>query len=201
MDVWITSDGTDNLFSAGYEFRITGSTLSGALQFRATGDQSNSEQSEPGPPEYVFLGDTDPGNFFANRQPVETQLIGGDFTASGANMPLINGSVRLLARLEIEHITATPLAAVGNVFQLGLWNEDQGTADQLDDSTLFMDELGNPLTFAAGSAPSTTSAPGAFLNLGTITVTAAVPEPGTFVALAVAAAGLSARRWRRQCSG
>lgn len=116
-------------------------------------------------------------------------------------MPLINGSVRLLARLEIEHITATPLAAVGNVFQLGLWNEDQGTADPLDDSTLFMDELGSPLTFAAGSAPSTTSAPGAFLNLGTITVTAAVPEPGTFVALAVAAAGLSARRWRRQCSG
>ncbi len=62
VDVYLSGATGDTLGSFGYEFNITGATAqSGDLLFRSI--QSNSEQSEMGPPAYVFSGDTDSGLF------------------------------------------------------------------------------------------------------------------------------------------
>jgi hypothetical protein len=204
VDVLISSTGTDSLASAGFDFRIMGPIGNGSLRFRSTAQQSNSEQSASAPPEahdYVFLGDTDPGNFFAVRQLDETRLLGGDSTFSGTNV-MLDGTQKLLARLEIEHVTGTPLAAVGDTFTIGLWNDEGDAFDPYDDSTLFLDDALNPLTFDLNSTPSTLAMPGSFLNFGTITVTAAaVPEPGSFVILGILAAVVCTRRMHRTAGG
>jgi hypothetical protein len=204
VDVLISSTlASENLYSAGYEFEITGSSGNGSLIFRPTFDivfptdpltQSNSEQDELLPYPYVFATDKDPLNFFANQMdPVLTRLQGGDSTGSGNNVTL-STTPMLLARLELQHVSATPLAAVGDTFTISLINSDNVLiGDVSDDSTLFMDDAMNPLPFASGSDPS------AFANFGTITITsAAVPEPSTFAIMAVVGAGVVGRKLRRK---
>ncbi len=203
VDVLISSTGTDNLASAAFDFRISGSAANGALQFRSTANQSNSEQLADQPLfpfSYVFLGDTDPAFFLAN-QVTPTELLGGDVTASFSGVT-VDGTQKLLARLEIEHITSTPLAAAGDTFTLSLWNADQDTLDPFDDSTLFLDETFAPLSFDTGSTPNTLASPSAFQNFGTITITSitAVPEPGTFTTLAIAGIAFAGIKWRRKFS-
>jgi len=194
---------SENLFSAGYDFQIAGSQGNGSLIFRPSFDvfdplnasnQTNSEQSVLSPDPYVFAGDTDDFNFFAVRDPSETRLQGGDSTFSFADVSL-NSTQRLLARLELQHVTGTPLSAIGDTFTLSLINDDAGTpGDVDDDSTLFFDSGFTPLAFETGSDPS------AFTNFGTITITsaAAVPEPSTFAFLAIAAVGFAGRRLRKK---
>jgi hypothetical protein len=200
VDVLISSTGTDNLSVMQFDFRISGNAANGALQFRNTADQSNSEQGVSFPIAYVFLGDTDPANWFANRQATPTELLGGDSTASFSGVA-IDGTQKLLARLEIEHITGTPLAAVGDSFTLSLWN-DLGISDTFDDdSTFFLDEGLNPLVFDTDSTPNTLGSPSAFLNFGTITVTAdsaVVPEPGTFAIFTIGGIVFAGRKYRRR---
>lgn len=156
-------------------------------------NQTNSEQSVNSPNPYVFLGDTDAANFYATQDPSETRVFGGDSTFSLNNISLTSTQL-LLARLEIQHVTGTPLTAVGDTFTIALVNNDNGTpGDLTDDSTLFQDNALTPLTFAVGSDPSL------FLNIGTITITsAAVPEPGTFAVLTFAAASWCGHRLRRR---
>ncbi len=203
VDVLISSTGMDNLFLAQYDFRISGSATDGALQFRSTANQSNSEQGADLPMwpfAYVFLGDTDPMNFSAALQPTPTELQGGDFTDSFTAVA-VDGTQKLLARLEIEHITGTPLAAVGDMFTVSLWNADRGTTNPSDDSTFFLDDMLNPLSFDPDSTPNTLASPSAFQNVGTITITgtpAVVPEPGTFATLMIAGIAFAGREWRRQ---
>lgn len=207
VDVWIkSSDGTDNLLSAGYHFEITGSAANGVLQFRPTydslimppGDAANqaiSEQSvlAPDPHPYVFGADTDPANFAAVRQDASanlTQLVGGDITGSFTATTL-STTPSLLARLEIEHITPTPLAAIGDTFLLKLINNDNFTPfDFTDDTTQFLDDTFTNLPID----------PISYSNFGTITLSgaAAVPEPGTFGILAIVAAGGLYKRLRRR---
>jgi hypothetical protein len=200
VDVLISSTGTDNLLLTQFDFRISGNDVNGALQFRNTADQSNSEQVVNSPSGYVFLGDTDPANWSANRQVTPTELLGGDFTASFSGVA-VDGTQKLLARLEIEHVTGTPLAADGDSFTLSLWNADQGTVDPFDDSTFFLDDSFNPLVFDTDSTPNTLGSPSAFLNFGTITVmsdSAVVPEPGTFAIFTIGGIAFAGRKYRRR---
>ena len=190
VDVLISSTGTDNLFLTGYHFEITGSVANGALQFRPNAFQTNAQQSVVAPVPYVFAGDTDSGNFFANRQdPTLTQIIGGDNTLSGTGISLTSTQA-LLARLQVEHVTGTPLAAVGDTFTVKLINDDNGTpVDFTDDSTQFLNDTLNNLTID----------PLSYFGSGTITIaSAAVPEPSTFAVLAIASAAVIGKRLRRR---
>lgn len=178
VDVFISSTSTDNLSIAGYEFAITGSIANGSLQFSSTAQQSNSEQSLSN---YVFFGDTSPGNFTAVRQdPVTTSLVGGDFTASGGDVTVTTTPV-LLARLEIEHVTGTPLAAVGDTFQLALVNSA---------NTSFLDSSFSPVNVNGAS----------FSNFGTIHISgpASVPEPGSLALTGIAFTAVAGWRWIRR---
>lgn len=104
VDVYISGQTGDLLGRFGYELNITGATpQSGDLQFSVI--QSGSAQNESGVPPYVFLGDTDPGNFLATRGSGGTDpvsLIGTDFLAT-LNDVSINGTF-LLARLALDHV-------------------------------------------------------------------------------------------------
>ncbi len=190
IDVLISSDGTDNLFRTAYHFEITDAVANGSLQFRPSVFQTNDQQSVVAPVPYVFGADTDPGNFFATRQdPTVTQIIGGDNTLSGTGVSLTTTQT-LLARLQVEHITGTPLAAVGDTFTVKLINSDNGMpGDFTDDSTQFLDDSSNNLTID----------PLSYSGSGTITITsAAVPEPSTLAVLAFVSATFIGRRWRRR---
>ncbi|MFO1000539.1 MAG: hypothetical protein U0936_09375 [Planctomycetaceae bacterium] len=190
IDVLISSDATDNLFQTAYHFEITGSAANGSLQFRSDPFQTNDQQSVIAPAPYVFGADIDPGNFFATRQdPTLTQIIGGDNTQSGAGVSLTSTQL-LLTRLYVEHITGTPLAAVGDIFTIKLINNDNSTpGDFTDDSTQFKDDLMNNLTID----------PLSYSGSGTITISsAAVPEPSTFAALATVVAAILQERLRRR---
>jgi hypothetical protein len=190
IDVLISSTGTDNLYLTSYHFEITGSVANGELQFRPNAFQTNVQQSVVAPVPYVFSGDTNSGNFFANRQdPTLTQIIGGDSTLSGTGISLTSTQA-LLARLQVEHITGTPLAAVGDAFTVKLINDDNGTpVDFTDDSTYFLDDSLNNLAID----------PLSYSGSGTITITsAAVPEPSTFGVLGFASIAFIGKRWRRR---
>jgi hypothetical protein len=171
VDVLISSNGTltDLMASFSFEFQISAPTLNGALRFSAV--QSNSETTATGP-DYVFLGDSQ--NFNAQQLiPSEQTLVGGDGASGNVN---IAGGPFLMARLELEHLTGTPLAAVGETFTISL---TPGNSDFLDE---------NVLSLTQGTHSS-----------GTITITsAAVPEPtSTAVLLAGSVAGLWWRRRKR----
>ena len=172
VNVLISSNGTltDLIGSFGFEFEISAPTVNGALRFSAV--QSNSETVATAPDyDYVFLGDST--NFIAIRQdPDEQRLVGGDAASANVN---IAGGPFLMARLEIEHFTGTPLAAVGETFTISLV---PGV------NTDFLDENLASLTQGIHSS-------------GIVTITsAAVPEPGTWgVLLAGSAVGLW---WKRR---
>jgi hypothetical protein len=180
VDVMISSDGTEDLFSAGYEFTISGDATDGDLFFRST--QLSTEIDVPGPNGYVF-GNVPTGNFNATPDFTFLTMGGGDFLNA---LPAVSltGTQRLLARLEIEHSsTGSPLDAVGNTFKIGLI--DNGFTEFHSDDTGTLSSI-DPDSFAPG-------------NFGTVTITsAAVPEPGTFGVLAVAAASVLGRRLRRR---
>lgn len=180
VDVMISSDGTEDLFLAGYEFQISGDATFGDLLFRPT--QLSTEIDVPGPNGYVF-GNVPTGNFNATPDFTFLTLSGGDFLNA---LPAISlsSTQQLLARLEVEHFsTGSPLDAVGNTFRIGLidngatefWSDDEQTLSAIDPDSF---EL---------------------INSGMVTITsAAVPEPGTFGVLAIAAASVLGRRLRRR---
>jgi hypothetical protein len=173
VDVLISSTGSDDLAYFGFEFQISAPTLNGALRFSAV--QSGSETTAQSPDyDYVFLGDSI--NFSAVRQdPDEQRLVGGD--AASANVS-ITATQLLMARLELEHVTGTPLAAVGETFTVSLLPGP---------NTEFLDENFDPVNLFSSSS-------------GTITITsaAAVPEPGSAsVLLASSVVGLWWKRRQR----
>ena len=179
VDVMIRSTSTEDLFLAGCEFEISGDATDGDLLFRST--QLSTEIDVPGVIGYVF-GNLPTGNFFATTGSPFLTLIGGDFLNA---LPAISltSTQQLLARLEVQHTSSTPLDAVGNTFTIGLvnngftefHNDDLGTLSAID-----------PASFQSS-------------NFGTVTITsAAVPEPGTFAMLAIAGAGFIGRKWRRR---
>jgi len=180
VDVWLTGAPVDQLGRFGYEFSISGATpQSGDLQFAVV--QSNSEQtigsSLPDHQGYVFLGDTDAGNWNSNLGANAVTLVGGDVLNIG-NFVSIEGRY-LLARLELLHTGAMSLAS--HAFTISL--------NQLSPVTEFdMDwDADTTTNYSAGQITSLS---------GTITI-AAVPEPSTFALLGLFAAGGAIRsRWR-----
>lgn len=180
VDVMISSDGTEDLFLASYEFQIAGDATDGDLFFRPT--QLSTEIDVPDPNGYVF-GNVPTGNFNATPDFTFLTLGGGDFLNALPAVSL-SGTQRLLARLEVEHVSSdAPQDAVGNTFTIGLI--DNGFTE------FHSDDIG---TLSAIDSDSFDLS-----NFGTVTITsAAVPEPGTFGVLAVAAASVLGRRLRRR---
>ena len=179
VDVLISSDGLtgpDDLYSAVYQFKIDGLAVDGDLTFQST--QSDSETTEPGASGYVF-GNVPTGNFAAGSNTPFLLLDGSDFR--GLLPPVtLTTTQQLLARLELQHTQLSP-SAVGNTFTISLEN-NAFTDFQSDD----------------GGTPATLD-PISFSSFGTVTITsAAVPEPGTFVALTIAAASFCGHRLRRR---
>ncbi len=179
VDVLISSDGfngPDELYAAIYQFEIQGVAVDGDLTFQSP--QSDSETTVPGPSGYVF-GDTPTGNFAAGSNSPFLVLDGSDFLNALPAVTL-SGTQQLLARLELQHTELSP-SAVGNTFTISLANNAF--------TEFYSDDVGtlaaiNPLSFS---------------GFGTITITsAAVPEPGTFVALTIAAATFCGHRLRRR---
>lgn len=172
VDVLISSDttSTDLIESFGFEFQISAPTVNGALRFSAI--QSDSEIFATVPDyDYVFLGDSI--NFHADRSLADEQrLLGGD--AASGNVSIAGGTF-LMARLELEHISGSPLGAVGETFTISLL--PGGNTDFLDENSLSLNQ---------GTHSS-----------GIVTITsAAVPEPAsTAVLLVGSAVGLW---WKRR---
>ncbi len=196
VDVMISSAGSDNLYAAGYEFEITGDILNGSLRFLPSFDpgdplnplnQSSSEQSVSGPRPYVFRPNTSVDNFYANLGTSETSLLGADFGSVAANVTL-NSTQRLLARLEIQHITSTPTAAMNDTFSIMLKNTSQTVFSSVDNQGTVADISDDIITQLDIDGSS-------FTNVGTITFNStAVPEPGTLGVLSLAAVAYFGRR-------
>ncbi|MCA9061535.1 MAG: PEP-CTERM sorting domain-containing protein [Planctomycetaceae bacterium] len=170
IDVFIGSTGSDDLVLVGYEFSIAGADANGSLQFRDTLNQIDDEQNDS---RYVFAGDTDPLNFLAARQdPTVTGLAGTDFANSLTDVTLSSfDAPRLLARLELEHVTTTPSAAIGDTFAISLIP----VGSLFQDSAMVLNASTDSLPFS--SIP------------GTITITsAAVPEPSSLMFVGITAA-------------
>lgn len=184
IDVYITGQAGDTLGRFGYEFNISGaSPQSGDLQFRAI--QSGSAQNETSPPPYIFLGDTDPGNFFSGRanggsNPIS--LVGSDVLAS-LNDVSIDGKF-LLARLELTHVGM--LTGASHDFTISLNPTSPFTVFDRDW------DPGTDNNFESGQI-STFS--------GTVTVTSqVVPEPSSIALFLFSAVGLVSRnKIRRFC--
>lgn len=184
VDVYISGQAGDLLGRFGYEFNITGATpQSGDLQFSVI--QSGSAQNESGIPSYVFLGDTDPGNFLATRGSGGTDpvsLIGADVLAT-LNDISIDGTF-LLARLALDHVGT--LTAASHDFTISL--------NPISPFTVFDQDwdAGTDNNYATNQITAIS---------GTVTVyAAAVPEPSGFVILAIAGGGVF-WRGRKQRSG
>lgn len=162
VDVFIYSTGTDFLNSASYTVEIRKFSGEGTLRFQPTATQSNSEQADGN---YLFAGDVNPLNFSAFRKdPDVLQLAGGDATSSGDDV-VLDGTNRLLARLEIEH----EIPDEGKDTATGVFH------------VFFIDNLSNE--FINTTDEDVTIDQRSYTDFGTITVApTAVPEP-TSVAL------------------
>ena len=169
----VHSDGNnppDNVTSFNYEFHITNVVGSSSLEFLET--QSSDETSEAN---YIFAADS--GLFQSARNGgASDQIVGGDTTLSGGDVTL-TGTNRLLVRLDVEHVLGggqSPADA----------NGDQFTIELIEAETFFMN--------SGFGFPAYSSSDG--------TVTAQIPEPGTFLmgGLLTGVACFYRRRRRRQ---
>ena len=182
IDILINSTSNDTLFAFGFRLQIESISpeIGGSLQFAgsltsaSTPKQSNSEVLDSN---YVFAGNVDASNFTANRSPVDPRVfLGSDFTADLQNVVLTT-SPRLLARVELQHVTLNPAASSGT-YRISLVPSA---------STLFNDADGNDISFVSNTG---------VLASGLVTVSA-VPEPAAWcLMLVVAATSFAARRWR-----
>jgi hypothetical protein len=174
-----SSNGTDRLTFASYDFNITG-TPGTTLEF------TTQDYSEQGFGNYVFAGE--------NAGISEFDLNNSRFIAddaqdgSGLGYRLLPGTDLLLARLDLQHVIGpgqTAASSVGHQFQISL--------DIANGYTLFQDDnLPTPNDLAIDEINSKL--------VGTVSVTAsAVPEPSSFLLLAVAG-GVFASRKRRSKS-
>ena len=176
VDVWLTT-GTDVLISGfDFEFKIDGPlTNKGTLTFKSTPDTSYVDD-----PDYL-LGNT--GSLVLN--PSSLSLTGSDF--SNANVLLAAASAgALLARLHVLHDLPSGVTVA------------DAAADQFTIAAVFIGGAGfeilddNIQSIAIDTAAS---------QSGTITMLSSVPEPGTAMAVVLAAAMLIRRRRQIQRAG
>lgn len=172
IDITIRSTGSDALGVFSYYLRISPVVESGgSLRFASTAAQTTLAKDEAN---YVF--GTDSQFLSATRQENNIfEIVGSDFASSDV---VIDGTERLLARVVVEHNTATPLTATGS-YRVSLVKNTS--------FTFFQDFNSNDIGIA----------PESFSNFGTINiVTTAVPEP-CGLALAVLPVLLATRFKRR----
>jgi hypothetical protein len=137
------------LQSFGLKLQISSIAGSGAGVLNFVDPQPNDTQTQSG---YLFAGNTDSGHWTSNVSLDFLTVTLGDFTADETDVDL---SIRkLLARVQVQHITPHPNLTIGDVFNLSVVD---------DGSTVFVDADGNTKLFS--------SSPG---NLTIIT-----PEPST----------------------
>jgi hypothetical protein len=183
VDVYIrSSSGSFDLYSTSYFLEITGTTTNGDLIFRDDADQTSEQQTVSGSVPYVFYGNTDSTNWFATRQTLATELVGGDFTTASTGVS-VGTTDLLLARLQLQHISSTPASSVGDTFTIAL---------KAVNETEFVDSALPPIPFRIE--------PASYTNVGTFTILAgasAVPEPGGILA-SIAAVVVAAARYRRR---
>lgn len=163
VDVLIGSDAPlgDPLNFFNFEFRIS---TAGVTHLEFMSPQPDPQLTDPG---YVFFGDSlaqnaslPVGNVFTVVTPNDT-FIGGDTKDSPGDVLVTNN--KLLARLEVTAATVLP-PITGNTFSIQLVPSD---------NTFFADSDFNFIAFS--SSP------------GTVTIgSTAIPEPGSFVLVALA---------------
>jgi len=181
LDIYIrSSSGSFDLYSTSYSLEIMGTTTNGDLIFRDDFDQTSEQQTVSGSVPYVFYGNTDPLSWFATRQTLATELVGGDMTTASTGVS-VGTTDLLLARLQLQHISGTPVSAVGDTFTIAL---------KAVNETEFLDSGLNSFRIE----------PASYTNIGTFTILAgasAVPEPGGILA-SIAVVVVAAARYRRR---
>lgn len=157
VDIYASSNSTDLVQSFGIKLQILGSSTAGVLKF--VDPQTYDTQSHP---DYIFSGNTDVANWSSNVGVDFLTLTLGDFTLDGADYSLTGR--RLLARVQVEHLTADPGQTVDDIYTISV----------VDDGSTFFADLGsNFSTFSSTSG-----------NLTIIT-----PEPSTLGLLAIGGVG------------
>lgn len=123
---------------------------------------------------YLFAGKTDPNNWGANVAGNFLSVTVNDQTSDGLDVGLGDTGSVLLARLQLGHFTASSGLAIG----------DEWSIDVVDDgSTVFVNDLGNSLSFSSSGAE---------------TLTVVTPEPGTCVIAGGVGAFIAWRARKRQ---
>jgi len=165
IEVFVSSTGTDFVTLMNFEFAITGSDPSGVLNFNPIQTAAAEIQNDP---RYIFFNDS--AAYGVNLLDPIT-LVGGDSKASLPDV-MVGGSPLLLARLQLEHITPTPLVSTGT-YKISLV---QGL------NSIFFDKDLGEVDIDASS----------FVNFGTVTISA-VPEPSSILLSGAMAAVLGLR--------
>jgi hypothetical protein len=172
IDILISSTGTDNLtgFSAVIE-NSTADTVHGGIKFVSPVIDASTISASGG---YVFLGDSSFYDVAATGGFPSTEVTVSDSTSVNPYV-VVGSTTKLLTRLKISHNGNS--AAVGDTFQISFLDAHV--------STLFVDDLGNSLSFD-GSSDFT----------GTVTIV--TPEPSTVGLLLFGSLGIAALRFRRR---
>jgi hypothetical protein len=186
VDVLISSTlAAEQLTTTTFAFNISGSpNLNGSLEFVA--------ETDPGiysPPDYVFGAAT--GNY-ADFLASSTSISGVDVFGLGDTSVTIGSATQTLVRLGLRHnAIGDPSLAVGNLFTITM------NAPGSSDFTSVFD-AGTPGDFDDDVTTDLSIDPLSSFS-GTIMITsAAVPEPSTFVLMAMVGAGVVGRKLRRR---
>lgn len=163
VDVWVYSNSGDvNVSAFGFDFDIVANPANvGSLSF--SHPQSLTETADP---DYIFFGEADPFHTLGDSA---LELEGSDFNTGVNGFSTVGSARKLLARLDVFHslpFGTDPSLALGDVFTV--------SPNFTDGFFEFLDEFGDPDTIDINETLSSS---------GTITTSAAVPEPGTFVIL------------------
>lgn len=176
VEVYATTGFDYDIALADYKFEIVPRAGSGSLEFLTS--QETNEQSES---VYLFF-DLGPTNNFVATSNDPLLYVGGDFT-NDVNMDPdvvefakvnVAADRKLLARLDVRHVTGNPSATVGSTFEIRMV------------SGRFETEEGMEINFDAATNSSR--------GIATIT---AVPEPSSLLLIAGAGGGWLAYRKRR----
>ena len=160
VDVWVYSnDGDINVSGFDFDFDIIdnpNNVLS--LEFDAIQFLTEAEDSD-----YIFFGAAGPLHFLGDTG---FELVGGDLDLGANGFSTVGSDRKLIAQLDLTHLLpdgTLPSLALGDVFTI--------SPNFADDFFVFYDEFGDPDAIGINQTLS---------SGGTITMSAAVPEPGTF---------------------
>lgn len=144
-------------------------TVDGDLKFKDP--QSNLVHGDGS---YLFAGKTNAGNWVSNVSPDFLSVTVSDETSDGFDASLGARGSLLLARLQLEHFTASSGLAIGDEWKISVVN---------DGTNVFANELGETVAFSSS---------------GPATLTVVTPEPSTCVIAGSVGAFFAWRARKRQ---